>query len=154
MKICFQTCFFHTGGFFAPIDGGLYNGFRIVFRNPNETVTMDSLLKNIHDHRPSAIVCGSHHAMQLAGITKNSKYDLTSVKIFIPLGAAVRPDLVEQLQKLFPSMLPVSLVTIYNYFMAFITSDVRIRIQKFICRVNLIRNWKYISHIQTFVYRE
>ena len=115
MKICFQTCFFHTGGFFAPIDGGLYNGFRIVFRNANETITMDSLLKNIHDHRPTAIVCGSHHAMQLAGITKNSKYDLTSVKIFIPLGAAVRPDLVEQLQKLFHSMLPVSGVKIYNY---------------------------------------
>ena len=116
MTICFQTCFFHTGGFFAPIDGGLYNGFRIVFRNANETITTDSLLKNIHDHRPSAIVCGSHHAMQLAGLTKNSKYDLTSVKIFIPLGAAVRPDLVEQLQKLFPSMLPVSGVKIHNYF--------------------------------------
>merc|ERR1712062_373730 len=49
------TCFFHTGGFFAPIDGGLYNGFRIVFRNPNETISMDSLMRNIHDHRPSAI---------------------------------------------------------------------------------------------------
>ena len=69
---------------------------------------MDSLLKNIHDHRPSAIVCGSHHAVQLAGVDNNSKYDLTSVQICIPLGAAVRPDLIEQLKKLFPSMLPVS----------------------------------------------
>ena len=104
-----QTCFFHTGGFFAPIDGGLYNGFKIVFRNANEKIPMDSLLRNIHDHRPSVMVCGSHHAVQISNIndTDSSHYDLTSVKIFIPLGAAVHPDLVTRLKRHFPSMLPV-----------------------------------------------
>merc|ERR1712156_162031 len=99
----------HTGGFFTPIDGGLYNGFRIVFRNANETISMDSLMKNIHDHRPSAIVCGSHHAVQLANVTNEFQYDLTSVKIFIPLGAAVQPNLIEDLKQRFPSMIPALL---------------------------------------------
>ena len=65
-------------------------------------------MKNIHDHRPSAIVCGSHHAVQLASVTNESKYDLTSVKIFIPLGAAVEPNLIDHLKQRFSSMMPVS----------------------------------------------
>ena len=65
-------------------------------------------MKNIHDHRPSAIVCGSHHAVQLANVTNEFQYDLTSVKIFIPLGAAVHPNLVEHLKQRFPSMIPVN----------------------------------------------
>ena len=67
-------------------------------------------MKNIHDYRPSAIVCGSHHAVQLASVTNEFQYDLTSVKIFIPLGAAVQPNLIEDLKQRFPSMIPVNTV--------------------------------------------
>ena len=68
------TWFFHAGGFFfAPFNEGLYNGFEIVFMNFNETMTTDSLLPIIHEHRPWTIICSSHHAVQLATITNYSK---------------------------------------------------------------------------------
>ncbi len=42
-----STCFYHTGGFFAPLDGGLYNGFRTVFLNPNADITMPMFFEAI-----------------------------------------------------------------------------------------------------------
>jgi acyl-coenzyme A synthetase/AMP-(fatty) acid ligase len=39
-----STCFFHTGGFFAPIDGGLYNGFIIAFMDPNKAISMQDIV--------------------------------------------------------------------------------------------------------------
>ena len=84
------TWFFHAGGFFfAPFNEGLYNGFKIVFMNFNETMTTDSLLPIIHEHRPWTIICSSHHAVQLATITNYSKFDLSSVRIIKPFGAAI-----------------------------------------------------------------
>ena len=53
-----STCFFHTGGFFAPIDGGLYNGFQIAFLNPNLAITTDKIFQACHDYKPNVIVCG------------------------------------------------------------------------------------------------
>ena len=108
----FQTWFFHAGGFFfAPFNEGLYNGFEIVFMNLNENMTTDSLLPIIHKHRPWTIICSSHHAVQLASINNYSKFDLSSVGIIKPFGAAIYTDIADQLKQRFPSILPVIFFT-------------------------------------------
>ena len=100
------TCFFHTGGFFAPLDGGLYNGFTVVFHNPNTTA--QSILKSVDKYKPLAIVCGSHHAVQLSMMnSEHQGLDLSSVKIIAPMGAAVYSGIVADLRKCFTNMLPV-----------------------------------------------
>ena len=72
---------------------------------------MESLFNNIHQHKPLVIVCGSHHAMQLATTTRPTRdLDLSSVKILAPLGAAVHPDIVTKLQEKFPQMLSVVII--------------------------------------------
>lgn len=69
---------------------------------------MQSMLQNIHDHKPMVLVCGSHHAVQLSSASVSGEMDLTSVKVLAPLGAAVHPTIVTDLQKVFAEMLPVS----------------------------------------------
>ena len=79
---------------------------KLVFMNFNETMTTDSLLPIIHEHRSWTIICSSHHAVQLATITNYSKFDLSSVRIIKPFGAAIYTDIADQLKKRFPSILP------------------------------------------------
>ena len=81
--------FYHTGGFFVPIDGGLYNKFIVVFLNPNKVITMEKLIDTIEKFRPIALICGSHHAVQLSSYTVPKEKNLTSLKIVAPMGAAV-----------------------------------------------------------------
>ncbi len=46
----FQTTnFFHTGGFLLPLDGSLYNGFRIIFMNANDPITMRDYMTYISE---------------------------------------------------------------------------------------------------------
>ncbi len=106
------TCFFHTGGFFAPIDGGIYNGFRIVFRNANECITAESLMENVEEFKPSVIVCGSHHAAQLSTCQNFQTYDLSSVLIVAPMGSALHPSAIQDLKLRFKNMLPVTSLSI------------------------------------------
>ena len=72
-----------------PIDGGLYNKFKVVFLNPNEVITMEKLINSIEEYRPIALICGSHHAVQLSSYTVPKDKNLTSLKIIAPMGAAV-----------------------------------------------------------------
>jgi hypothetical protein len=42
------TCFYHTGGFFCPLDGGINNGYKMPFLNPNRGITPKEILRAIH----------------------------------------------------------------------------------------------------------
>ena len=67
----------------------------------------------IDDYHPTVIVCGSHHAVHLASIELDHRYeklDLSSVTIIAPMGAAVPSNIVNDLQRIFPSMMKVKLV--------------------------------------------
>ena len=55
--------------------------------------SLEVLLENVKDHRPSSLVVGSHHYVQLSkfdlSTTKIKCSDLRSVKSIMPTGAAV-----------------------------------------------------------------
>ena len=55
---------------------------------------LEVVLENVRDHRPTSVVVGSHHYVQLSefdlsATTKISSGDLNSVKSITPSGAAV-----------------------------------------------------------------
>ena len=93
------TCFYHTGGFFAPIDGGLYNKFKIVFKNPNEVISPKNLIESIIQFQPMVLLCGSHHAVQLTSVEIPIGQDVNSLKIIAPMGAAVCTILIFKLKE-------------------------------------------------------
>ena len=98
------TCFYHTGGFFAPIDGGLYNKFKIVFKNPNEVISPKNLIESIIQFQPMVLLCGSHHAVQLSSVEIPIGQDVNSLKIIAPMGAAVCTILIFKGKELLMSM--------------------------------------------------
>ena len=57
------TCFYHTGGFFLALDGAIFNSFKIVFLNANNSITAEMLQESIHNHKAAILICGSHHAV-------------------------------------------------------------------------------------------
>ena len=55
--------------------------------------SLEAVLENVRDHKPSSLLIGSHHYVQLSeldlSVTKVSSSDLKSVKAITPSGAAV-----------------------------------------------------------------
>ena len=99
------TCFYHTGGFFLALDGAIFNSFKIVFLNANNSITAEMLQESIHNHKAAILICGSHHAVQLARSNPMPQFDLNSLKIVGPMGAAVHSQITKELKLVFPSMM-------------------------------------------------
>lgn len=44
-----STCFYHIGGFFLPVIGGLYNQLCTTFLNPNRGIRPEAILKSCNE---------------------------------------------------------------------------------------------------------
>jgi len=72
-----------------------------------EGFTLEKLLQVIKQHRPSVLLAGSHHYVQLSEMdlsaaTNLKPSDLNSIKAIVPLGAAVPKTCKDKLRRIFP----------------------------------------------------
>ena len=76
------------------------------FKLHGERLTLEALLEAVKACRPSFLVLGSHHYVQLSEFdlssTKVSSSDLNSVKLITANGSAVPPSCKHKLRKIFP----------------------------------------------------
>jgi len=107
-QFMYTTCMFHIGGFVAPITS-LIKGSSVVFLAGEDLEKNTSLILEVAEKvSPRLLVCGSHHAIQLANMKLQKDQDpVRSVHILCPLGTNVYDGILEDVKEKFPSLIGV-----------------------------------------------
>lgn len=97
------TCMFHGGGFFFCIINALLNGITLVTFCLKDPVTADMIFQACHEFKPTNLMIGSHHGVQMSSANPDPRLDLSSVRSVVPVGAALHERFPEELRLRFPN---------------------------------------------------
>ena len=101
------TCHFHIGGFFTPLNI-MDRPISYVFNHGEDLEKSGSselIYREIDRFKPTFMICGTHHLVQLSQISPNDKsLELDSVKTVMPMGSTVPSTLFEDLKKHFKNL--------------------------------------------------
>ena len=107
-KMMSTTCMFHMGGFYQPISS-LIRGSSVIFL-AGEDLEVDNklILKAASTVCPDLLICGSHHAIQLASMDLSGGLQpVPSVRMVWPLGTNVYQGIFQDLKGKFPNLVGV-----------------------------------------------
>ena len=107
------TNFYHGNGYMAQVSR-VFNGQSMHFFSAKALEgNIEVLLKAVDKFKPTAIMAGSHHIMQLANsgqarLDMTKALDLSSLMLIIPLGSNVYGDVSPILKSIFPKLTAVA----------------------------------------------
>eukprot|EP00090_Calanus_glacialis_P011500 TRINITY_DN19894_c0_g1_i1.p1 TRINITY_DN19894_c0_g1~~TRINITY_DN19894_c0_g1_i1.p1 ORF type:complete len:554 (+),score=150.15 TRINITY_DN19894_c0_g1_i1:62-1723(+) len=99
------TCMFHMGGFYNPISNLIRGGSTVFLAEEDLEIDDKMILNAAAKASPDSLVCGTHHAVQLASLDPKLSNTVTSVKTIWPLGANVYDGICEDLRGKFPNLM-------------------------------------------------
>ena len=74
----------------------------VIFQIPCKRFTFPLLFESIQKHRPTLLVMGSHHYVQMSEQDPDPRLQLDSVRVMMPTGASVPRVCTEKLKQKFP----------------------------------------------------
>jgi len=101
LSIC-SNIMFHGGAFLLPLDGGIMNRF-ICYFITEESFTPSLALDMIAKYRPMFYMCGTNHALAVAGQAREGR-DVSSLKVLMPAGGSLHQSIVSRLKLVFPEL--------------------------------------------------
>ena len=101
------TNFYHAVGFTSSLINNIRSGNQVIIfpsTEKNCIVKPEELHEICHKFRPSVMILGSHHAIQLGYTKPKEGLDLSSLKNLLPMGSPVYKGLTENIRKYFSNL--------------------------------------------------